>query len=85
MIIQGFENQEPYLNKNLISEMESNNFLCNTTNESLVPILNKVKFNANNPTFFQDFILLIKLKRNRNFDGTGGSEENMLLYEETFI
>ena len=65
--------------------MESNNFLCNTTNESLVPILNKVKFNANNPTFFQDFILLIKLKRNRNFDGTGGSEENMLLYEETFI
>jgi hypothetical protein len=65
--------------------MESNNFLCNTTNESLVPILNKVKFNANNPTFFQDFILLIKLKRNRNSDGTGGSEENMLLYEETFI
>jgi len=52
--------------------MESNNFLCNTTNESLVPILNKIKFNANNPTFFQDFILLIKLKRNRNPDGTGG-------------
>jgi len=52
-------------------------------NNSPIPILENLKLNLNNPSFFQDYLIILQLKRKRNEQSD--EEDVNIIYEESFI
>ena len=52
-------------------------------NNSPIPILENLKLNLNNPSFFQDYLIILQLKRKRN--EKSDEEDVNIIYEESFI
>ena len=52
-------------------------------NNSPIPILENLKLNLNNPSFFQDYLIILQLKRKRN--EKSDEEDVSIIYEESFI
>ena len=50
---------------------------------SPIPILEDLKLNLNNPSFFQDYLIILQLKRKRN--EKSDEEDVNIIYEESFI
>ena len=50
---------------------------------SPIPILEDLKLNLNNPSFFQDYLIILKLKRKRNEQSD--EEDVNIIYEESLI
>ena len=50
---------------------------------SPIPILEDLKLNLNNPSFFQDYLIILQLKRKRNEQSD--EEDVNIIYEESFI
>ena len=50
---------------------------------SPIPILEDLKLNLNNPSFFQDYLIILQLKRKRNEQSD--EEEVNIIYEESLI
>ena len=50
---------------------------------SPIPILENLKLNLNNPSFFQDYLIILKLKRKRNEQSD--EEDVNIIYEESLI
>jgi hypothetical protein len=52
-------------------------------NNSPIPILENLKLNLNNPSFFQDYLIILQLKRKRN--EKSDEEDVSIIYEESLI
>jgi hypothetical protein len=52
-------------------------------NNSPIPILENLKLNLNNPSFFQDYLIILQLKRKRN--EKSDEEDVNIIYEESLI
>ena len=50
---------------------------------SPIPILENLKLNLNNPSFFKDYLIILQLKRKRN--EKSDEEDVNIIYEESFI
>ncbi len=50
---------------------------------SPIPILENLKLNFNNPSFFQDYLIVLQLKRKRN--EKNDDEDVYIIYEESMI
>ena len=50
---------------------------------SPIPILENLKLNLNNPSFFQDYLIILQLKRKRN--EKSDEEDVSIIYEESLI
>ena len=50
---------------------------------SPIPILENLKLNLNNPSFFQDYLIILQLKRKRNEQSD--EEDVNIIYEESLI
>ena len=50
---------------------------------SPIPILEDLKLNLNNPSFFQDYLIILQLKRKRN--EKSDEEDVSIIYEESLI
>ena len=50
---------------------------------SPIPILENLKLNLNNPSFFQDYLIILQLKRKRN--EKSDEEDVNIIYEESLI
>ncbi len=52
-------------------------------NNSPIPIIEDLKLNLNNPSFFQDYLIILQLKRKRN--EKSDEEDVNIIYEESLI
>ena len=53
-------------------------------NNSPIPILENLKLNLNNPSFFQDYLIILQLKRKRN-EKSDEEDVNIIYFKDSLM